>query len=456
MREKSARIRAIVGLTACLILVLLPAEAWAIPAFARKYKTSCQTCHVAFPQATPFGEAFRLNGYRFPSGGDVDAAKVEEIELGAEGYKKVWPEAVWPTTLTWVPPISIFMAGEATYTPNTRVLDRPGTSFNDLNGHSEIMAGGTLGESFSYFVEFEFATSPENGDDVLTEGAGAEIAVERTFVIYRPLEKPLLNFKIGLFEPGISNVAAARRLTRSTYLLTKEGRPGQNNFSTDDANRGIEAFGVTGSGRLLYNLGVIEGNRDAPTALSEKDVYLRLAYKLGGLRLDGEVEDTKALMSNPRPWAEQSVTFSVAGLTGTANVDDGADGIRDPFNMLVADAKVIFDDASITVGGNIRSDKSAEVVAAGTADRVNSSNIFVEAQYVVFPWFIPIARYENFNETFHNARQRIDVTLNFLMRANVKATLFYVYDAAIGDEGDDAKVGGRNNNIFGAGLALAF
>ncbi len=449
-RVPGSFVRAFAGPVGCILLVLLPAQVFAIPAFARKYKTSCQTCHVAFPQLTPFGEAFRLNGYRFPGGLDVDYAKVEEVELGAEGYKKVWPNAVWPTTLTWVPPISILLAGEATYTPNTRILDRPATSLNGLGGSAEVLAGGTLGESFSYFLELEFAT-PDDGDDAVEE-----TAIERTFIIYRPFEKPFLNFKVGEFEPGMSNVSNHRRLSRSTYFLTKNARPGENDFSAEDANRGVEAFGVTGEGRLLYNLGVIEGNRDFEP-ISQKDVYLRLGYKIGGLRLDGEVEDANTLMQNPRPWAERSLMISVSGLTGTANVDDtafaGGDGRQDQFNMLGADLRLIFEDATVTVGGNLRSDDDARPTSATEADRVNSSNVFVEAQYVVFPWLIPSLRYENFNQSFHNARQRIDATLTFLVRANVKTTLFYVHDTSIDNED---QTGGENNNIFGAGLELAF
>ena len=37
-----------------------------IPAFARKYRTGCTTCHTAAPKLNVLGEAFRLNGYRFP------------------------------------------------------------------------------------------------------------------------------------------------------------------------------------------------------------------------------------------------------------------------------------------------------------------------------------------------------------------------------------------------------
>src|SRR5207245_9732789 len=68
-------------LAATLIVVLGlvgPRSAHAIPAFARKYGTSCQTCHPVYPKLTPFGEAFRRNGYRFP-GIAIDVVKREMV-----------------------------------------------------------------------------------------------------------------------------------------------------------------------------------------------------------------------------------------------------------------------------------------------------------------------------------------------------------------------------------------
>ncbi len=47
-------------------LWVIPDTANAIPAFARKYKVACTTCHTAFPQLNGFGEAFAGNGYQFP------------------------------------------------------------------------------------------------------------------------------------------------------------------------------------------------------------------------------------------------------------------------------------------------------------------------------------------------------------------------------------------------------
>ncbi len=65
----------------CLTCAAAPARA--IPAFARKYGTSCLTCHTIYPKLTPFGEAFRRNGYRFP-GVDGDFVKQDTVALGQE------------------------------------------------------------------------------------------------------------------------------------------------------------------------------------------------------------------------------------------------------------------------------------------------------------------------------------------------------------------------------------
>jgi hypothetical protein len=74
-------------------------DARAVPSFARKYQTSCQTCHTVYPALNPFGEAFRRNGYRFPSQGgstDLDQVKSEMIPLGQDEYKAPFPDAGWP------------------------------------------------------------------------------------------------------------------------------------------------------------------------------------------------------------------------------------------------------------------------------------------------------------------------------------------------------------------------
>ena len=45
------------------VMVLFPSKAHALPSFARQTGMECAMCHTAFPQLTPFGREFKLNGY---------------------------------------------------------------------------------------------------------------------------------------------------------------------------------------------------------------------------------------------------------------------------------------------------------------------------------------------------------------------------------------------------------
>ena len=89
-------------------------DARAVPSFARKYQTSCLTCHTVYPVLNPFGEAFRRNGYRFPSekgSVDSDAVKSTMIALGQEEYKKNFPNSVWPSNIPDSIPLSVMFNG---------------------------------------------------------------------------------------------------------------------------------------------------------------------------------------------------------------------------------------------------------------------------------------------------------------------------------------------------------
>jgi hypothetical protein len=43
--------------------VLAPTTSFAVPAFARQVGMDCASCHTSFPELTPFGREFKLNGY---------------------------------------------------------------------------------------------------------------------------------------------------------------------------------------------------------------------------------------------------------------------------------------------------------------------------------------------------------------------------------------------------------
>jgi len=64
-RSSSMNTTRIFGVALLVVLAgsLLPETASAIPAFARRHKLSCTTCHAPFPRLKAFGDDFAANGF---------------------------------------------------------------------------------------------------------------------------------------------------------------------------------------------------------------------------------------------------------------------------------------------------------------------------------------------------------------------------------------------------------
>ena len=45
------------------LYLCLASPSWAVPSFARQTGLACAACHTVFPELTPFGREFKLNGY---------------------------------------------------------------------------------------------------------------------------------------------------------------------------------------------------------------------------------------------------------------------------------------------------------------------------------------------------------------------------------------------------------
>ena len=139
----------VVGAVLLTLLTLSVRPAEAIPAWSRKYETSCSTCHAVFPKLNYFGRAFRNNGYRFPGGEDDTATKQPPVSLGADAYKKLFPRALWPSHIPGAVPLAV--RGVSRF---STFQDDQTTTF-EFPHEFELLAGGTLGETFSFFGELE-------------------------------------------------------------------------------------------------------------------------------------------------------------------------------------------------------------------------------------------------------------------------------------------------------------
>ena len=142
------------------ILLFSAAEAFAIPTFARRYATSCATCHVAYPRLNSVGESFRLMGYQFPD--DERYRKVQPVELGDEAYKRLWPKALWPSHIPGRSPLSLitrFMVEadlDGTRNANTTFL---------LPEEVELVWAGNLGDNISFYGDIIALQKDFGGQD---------------------------------------------------------------------------------------------------------------------------------------------------------------------------------------------------------------------------------------------------------------------------------------------------
>ena len=397
----------------CLITSIFRTNAEAIPAFARKYKTSCTTCHAAFPKLNAFGEAFRRNGYQIP---EVDERYVKEkpVSLGAPAWKEVWPEGIWPGEIPGAIPLSLFGSLFYRYDVNSRVK-------HDFTFPSTIAleSAGTLGEDVSFFGSVSLIRS---GNEF---GGLWRFFLKFNDTFSSSLPDRLLNVTIGQFEPSAVPVSNNRRLTYAPYLIDTF-TVGKNSFNFSN-QRGIEIDGIIES-RLEYAVGIVNGNgtgkTDSTTNSADnnttKDACLKVGYKFGGIGLDGSglISDKEDVL--PEVKDEKSLYVGVIGYSGKNKVvvsnstyDDNfyRYGFTFDFNYKIFNL----------FGAVIQGEHSNP---SGNFSDTSVSSYFSEADLAIYPWLIAAVRYGVADiEHEKENKDEVVVSLLALVRANIKLTI---------------------------------
>ncbi len=426
-------------LLASVVLLLaylsIAPPAYSIPAFARKYKTSCATCHNGFPKLNAFGEAFRRSGYQFPAGTDPEFVKEEPVSLGSEGNKKAFPEAIWPGSLPGTSPLSLFLNGEVDYSPK---LD-PRWTFGGLGSSIEAVAAGTLGEDISFWGHF-----------ILNADGTSEL--NRIFMIFSNVigDSYALNVRVGVFEPGLFSFSTHRSWMEGYWLTTRplSEEPGGMGWSIEETQKGIELNGMV-HGRFGWSAGIVEGFGPAH---SDKDYYGHITYKFGGLPLDGVTAGGAAASpGGTQPWVDNSVTVGAFVYAGAANLGPDSAGAtpENKFTMAGGDVNIFYDRCNLFGGIGIRHDNQPFLSSAGLS--ANTTVWFAELDVTVYPWLLPGIRYEAWNGQApdpNNAGAVMSYTdsqivpgIVFLIRPNVKAVV----------RGSFAKMGSNNDSKFEPG-----
>jgi len=451
MEKNHRRILAALPLAMVIFLVLGgPRRAGAVPVFSRKYQTSCQTCHAIFPKLNPFGEAFRLNGYRMPLE-TPEQVKQPPVSLGSEAYERIWPEMVYPSDLPSYVPLAI----------NVKMADIYASSHDDSGKQivhndfqfpqeANLFSAGTLGKHFSFFGEVTFEETPDGGNDVGIEHA--RLDVDSAFG-----PEHLFNFKIGKFAPdlydgfqemwlmtdnGVDTLFAFSPIgVHGGTGLSEEG-PG---VSLPDRMRAIEMYGVAAH-RLFYTVGYGSpigpgGPNDTFGSSSRKDFYARVDYKFGGMGLDG---DTTGVTLPPENWRETSVRVGALGYYGDGSQADPFDvtdeegnafKMRDNhYGRIGAYASLYVGDLNL-FGVALHGTDKLQLSDPDTLAEIDTTTRtydawFAQADYVIVPPFQVSLRYENLRvaDPVTPTIKTLNANASFLIRANIKAMIEYNRD----------------------------
>ena len=400
------------------IITVLPEMSYAIPAFARKYDSSCATCHVGFPKLNPFGEAFRINGMQWPDMGEDEHIEEEPVNLGSEGYKRVWPKAVWPNAIPGTAPVSF------------RVRQGFNIISTDEENYSEftlpalqIMTGGTMGEDISFYA----------GAHLFEQGKAGSI--DRMYLKLDNMFSSLLPYnalylRMGQFVPElVPFITNHRGLTLTSYAFntyapsTGSSFGGGHAHGDDEPAFGLESFqvGVEASGiikqRLRFVLGMVNGNGasardDGVDNNAAKDFYYRFAYKLGGIAYDGTFTGD-VFGQGGNNWAEKSLAIGTFGYFGTGDAGGKDVGIT----RFGADYNLSYRD--INLFGGLITGKDEKYVG-DALEEDSYSLFFTEADYMVYPWLIGVLRYEQADREDEPSIKRLVPSITALYTVNIK------------------------------------
>ncbi len=403
-----------------VVTLTFATDASAIPVFARKYRTSCTTCHVGFNKLNSFGEAFRQNGYNIPGGRDAALVKEEPVSLGAEAWKRVFPETVWPGAIPSNVPVAFLVHQRM----NIKENNEPSTNF-EFPHEFELMVAGTFGENISFF-----------GKQVLDEdGGSSSAAIDRMFVRFNDLfsqerwggfgwlPEDALNLKVGRFDLLAGPIAWPTRRTLSRPLVY-DFAIGSNPFKFNQKQSGLEASGVLFN-RFGYQTAIVNGNGAIEDTNDSKDLYYRFSYKLGGMGLDGSGGAPEGELTQTDNWVDNSVTLGTFGYFGSAKLT-GATFKEDRFRRIGVDGRVNF--RNLDLYGALMVGRDDKPSTTTTIRDVDATAYFLEGDYTFKPWLIGALRYEGvkFDEMLSGAKatnNALVANLAAFVRANVRLML---------------------------------
>lgn len=279
-----------------LLSFLLPDYSSAIPAFARKYKISCNTCHTVFPRLKEYGDDFA---------GDAFIIKEKETprDYVTAGDDLLWLNKDFPLATR----IDLFMTHEQGQNVE-----------NDFKipWGLKLLSGGTLYKNIGYYFYFYMQ---EHG-----EVAG----IEDAYIHFDNIFSTNLDVMVGQFQICDPLMKRELRLTYEDYVIYKTYIGSSNmNLAYD---RGLMlAYGIEKTGTDLVGMAVngngkpesVDGSLDQD---NDKSVALRLNQGImdfltvGGFYYIGKEESPDSARTNEVTYYGPDLVFGMGPVELTA------------------------------------------------------------------------------------------------------------------------------------------
>ena len=253
-----------VALAAFTIGALAATDASAIPAFARKYKMSCTTCHAPAPRLKAFGEEFAARGFR--------------LEEGQEPARAAYDTGDPLLLLNRDFPLAVRLEGYASWKEDADAE----TDF-EVPWVWKVLSGGPVGKTVSYYFYF------------LME-RGEVVGLEDAYLQFNDLGGSGVNLVFGQFQVCDPLFKRELRLERFDYLVFKT-RVGDSPIDLT-YDRGVMLVrslpgGIDATAMLLNGSGIGAAEDAGVSDFQDhdndalKNVALRLARFAGPVRIGG-------------------------------------------------------------------------------------------------------------------------------------------------------------------------
>ena len=420
-------------------------NAQAIPAFARLYKTECNTCHTIFPDRKPFGDAFRKNSYVWP--GKLPEQMEEEVQYTtressafqgmSSAGQKIKKVNRWLTAIPDQVPISLWVNHDIVLNKNAKRVTTdavtgqsatvPATQL-DFDGLTELemFTAGSFRGKAGWWAEYNFAPDHDIG----------EIYIQLRHLFGSPI-----NFKVGRFIPRLSLWKSNDSATISSYGYNDmmvgnnpniTGPLGNqlvtgNPFTIDTEKGGVELNTLIGN-HIFLAAGAMtppEKNRNGV------DYYGHLSVRFGGVDFAGN--DPEISLTSESIWEKLALTFGAFAYVGSSLNEklDTTNNLflkyKNDFYRAGIEAEILFKNLRFRLNGIHGEDKNPQGPdGLGVSER--SLFLMAQGQYIFMQNLLAAMRFEHQDIEHEGITHRYIPSIVYAPWQNVRVALEYNHE----------------------------